>query len=68
MPNSADVHRWYSRPVLFVADVNRSLQFHVGQLGELADRSVPHRQNWWGYDATRIDDPDGNELLFPVPD
>ena len=30
------VHRWYMRPVLFVADV------------------------------LQIDDPDGNELLFPV--
>ena len=23
---------------------------------------------WWGYDALQVDDPDGNELLFPRPD
>ncbi len=26
-------HRWYARPVLFVADVNRALHFYVGMLG-----------------------------------
>jgi hypothetical protein len=26
-------HRWYSRPVLFVADLNRALRFYVDQLG-----------------------------------
>jgi hypothetical protein len=26
------MHRWYTRPVLFVADVERSLHFYVGQL------------------------------------
>lgn len=26
-------HRWYTRPVLFVADVNRALGFYVGTLG-----------------------------------
>lgn len=26
-------HRWYARPVLFVADVQRSLDFYVGKLG-----------------------------------
>jgi catechol 2,3-dioxygenase-like lactoylglutathione lyase family enzyme len=35
---------------------------------ELADRSVPHTTTWWGYDTTQVDDPDGNELFFPVPD
>ena len=33
---------------------------------ELADRSVPSKETWWGYDVLQIDDPDGNELLFPV--
>jgi catechol 2,3-dioxygenase-like lactoylglutathione lyase family enzyme len=33
---------------------------------ELAERSVPSRKSWWGYDALQIDDPDGNELLFPL--
>jgi catechol 2,3-dioxygenase-like lactoylglutathione lyase family enzyme len=27
------VHRWYTRPVLFVADVNRALRFYVEMLG-----------------------------------
>jgi catechol 2,3-dioxygenase-like lactoylglutathione lyase family enzyme len=26
-------HRWYARPVLFVADVNRALRFYVDKLG-----------------------------------
>lgn len=112
------VHRWYTRPVLFVADVNRALRFYVDVLGfekswhegdgagtvcqvnrgecemilcedatrrdrarlfveltpdgladlrrEIVERSVPSRESWWGYDVVQIDDPDGNELLFPV--
>jgi predicted enzyme related to lactoylglutathione lyase len=27
------VNRWYTRPVLFVADVNRALRFYVDVLG-----------------------------------
>jgi len=106
-------HRWYSRPVLFVADLNRALRFYLVQLGfeknwhagdvsrsdceiilcqdpmrrdkarlfieltadglkafqhELAERSVPTTATWWGYDTTQVDDPDGNELFFPVPE
>lgn len=26
-------HRWYARPVFFVADLNRSLDFYLGKLG-----------------------------------
>ena len=33
---------------------------------ELDERSVPNQLTWWGYDAIRIEDPDGNELLFPI--
>lgn len=33
---------------------------------ELAERSVPSRESWWGSDVLQVDDPDGNELLFPV--
>lgn len=114
------MHRWYSRPVLFVSDLGRAVQFYVDGLGfrkdwhagdgtgtvcqvsrtdceiilchdadrrdkarlfieltadglrdfrrELAERSIPHRATWWGYDTTQVDDPDGNELFFPVPD
>ena len=113
------VHRWYTRPVLFVADVNRALRFYIDMLGfekswhegdgagkvcqvargeceiilcedaarrdkgrlfisltaealtdlrrELVERSVPSKESWWGYDLIQIDDPDGNELLFPLP-
>jgi len=112
------VHRWYTRPVLFVADVNRALRFYIDGLGfekrwhegdgtgkvcqvnrggceiilcedatrrdkarlfvaltaealtdlrrELVERSVPSKESWWGYDVLQIDDPDGNELLFPL--
>lgn len=113
------VHRWYTRPVLFVADVNCAIRFYVNTLGfekrwhegdgtgtvcqvnhgeceiilaedatrrgtgrlfveltaagltdfrrELMERSVPTKETWWGSDALQIDDPDGNELLFPHP-
>ena len=49
--------KWYARPVLFVADVNRAIRFYVDMLGFEA---------WWGYDTMQVDDPDGNELLFPI--
>ena len=113
-------HRWYVRPVFFVADVHRALRFYVDMLGfekswhtgdgtggvcqvnhgeceiilceddarrdrarlfieltaagladlrrELDQRSVPFKETWWGYDSLQVDDPDGNELLFPIPD
>ena len=35
---------------------------------ELAERSVPTKETWWGYDTIQVDDPDGNELFFPRPD
>lgn len=111
-------HRWYARPMLFVADVESALDFYTGRLGfkkswhdgdgngkacqisracreiilceddgrkgvgrlfvaltvdgipglrrEIAERSISHKEVWWGYDAIQIDEPDGNELLFPV--
>ena len=117
---SEPAHRWYTRPVFFVADVNRAARFYVEQLGfekgwhvgdgagtvcqvnhgeceiilcedatrrdrgrlfveltaagladlrhALAERAVPTKATWWGYDSLQVDDPDGNELLFPVPD
>lgn len=110
-------HQWYTRPVLFVADINRAARFYVEKLGfqkhwheadgaggvcqvnrggceiilcvedtrkdksrlyieltpagltalrrELAERSVPHEESWWGSNVLKIVDPDGNELLFP---
>ena len=30
---SPTVHRWYARPVFFVADVNRAIRFYVDMLG-----------------------------------
>ncbi len=33
---------------------------------ELVERSVPTTETWWGYDSIQIDDPDGNELVFPI--
>lgn len=109
---------WYTRPVLFVADLDRANRFYVDRLGfwkkwhegdgegtvcqvnrgdceiilcehptrrdkarlfvelssgeltelrrELEERSVLTRETWWGYDSIQIDDPDGNELLFPT--
>ena len=114
---SSVVHKWYARPVFFVADVHRALEFYVDVLGfvkkwheadgtgtvcqvdrgeceiilcqhstrrdkgrlfieltaegiaelreEITARSIPSRISWWGYDVIQIDDPDGNELLFP---
>ena len=114
------VHRWYTRPVFFVADVQRAIHFYVDLLGfekswhtgegtggvcqvnrgeceiilcedgerrdkarlfieltpaglaelrrELAQRSVPVAETWWGYDSLQVFDPDGNELLFPISD
>ncbi|MBN8578123.1 MAG: VOC family protein [Cytophagales bacterium] len=32
-------------------------------LKEIAERSVPTKKTWWGYDVLQIEDPDGNELL-----
>jgi catechol 2,3-dioxygenase-like lactoylglutathione lyase family enzyme len=109
--------RWYTRPVLFVSDVNRAIRFYVDELGfeknwhegdgagkvcqvsrneceiilcedparrdksrlfvsltshalnelrlTVAAHSIPTKESWWGYDVLQIDDPDGNELLFP---
>lgn len=34
---------------------------------QLAERAVANRKCWWGYDVVRVEDPDGNELLFPDP-
>lgn len=31
--NETEGHRWYPRPVFFVADLSRSLRFYLGSLG-----------------------------------
>jgi len=48
-------HRWYARPVLFVADVNRALRFYVDMLG--------FEKRWHAGDGTvcQVDRP-----LFPI--
>ncbi|MGE0161255.1 MAG: VOC family protein [Gemmatimonadales bacterium] len=108
-------HVWYMRPVSFVANLERAIEFYVGRLGftkawhadegegtvcqverggceiilcedatrkdqgrlflelsregvdrllaEIEERSIPTERTWWGYEALRIADPDGNELL-----
>ena len=113
------MNRWYTRPVLFVSDLKRSLGFYIDMLGfvkdwheadgqgkvcqisraqleiilcedtsrhdkarlfveldrdglaqlrrEIVSRAIPSRESWWGYDVIQIDDPDGNEWLFPLP-
>ncbi len=112
------VHRWYTRPVFFVTDVNRAVRFYVDTLGferswhegdgagnvcqvnhgeceiilcqdgsrrdksrlfieltpegladlrrDIVARAIPSKKSWWGSDVVQVDDPDGNELLFPV--
>lgn len=35
---------------------------------EIVERSIPGKKSWWGYDVIQIDDPNGNELLFPLSD
>ena len=32
-PRNQTIHRWYTRPVVFVADVNRAARFYVEMLG-----------------------------------
>jgi catechol 2,3-dioxygenase-like lactoylglutathione lyase family enzyme len=112
-PAAAVSHFWYMRPVFFVADIQRSIDFYVDKLGfrikwhketvcqvdrgegeiilcqsadrtdkgrlfielkregfdqmvrETTERRVLTQKTWWGYDAIQINDPDGNELLFP---
>ncbi|MBV8701059.1 VOC family protein [Bradyrhizobium sp.] len=110
-----------ARPVFFVSDVERALDFYVSQLGFVGDkiyaeegqvlvggvqregcalllscqwpqknghgrywikldvltydgfradleaRGVALRDDFWGFDTMVVEDPDGNELLFPVP-
>lgn len=46
------------------------IELNVDELAELrrelVERSVPSKETWWGYASIQIDDPDGNELLFPT--
>ena len=33
---------------------------------QLAERHIATKKTWWGSDTIQVDDPDGNELLFPL--
>jgi hypothetical protein len=35
---------------------------------EIAERSIASKTTQWGYETIQIDDPDGNELYFPIPE
>ena len=35
-------------------------------VNEVAERGIPAKETWWGYDVLQIEDPDGNELLVPL--
>ncbi len=35
---------------------------------EIAQQSIPNQKFWWGSNVIQVEDPDGNELLFPLPD
>ena len=116
-PPDAVPHKWYARPVFYVTDIQRAIDFYVGRLGftkkwhegdgkgtvcqvdrseceiilcqdptrtdrgrvfveltpaghaelrqEIEARAIPSKKTWWGYDCIHVNDPDGNELLFP---
>lgn len=34
---------------------------------ELEGKGVAVKDDWWGFDTMIVEDPDGNELFFPVP-
>jgi catechol 2,3-dioxygenase-like lactoylglutathione lyase family enzyme len=120
MPEPGPLERWYTRPVLFVTDMERTRSFYMETLdftqdwgfeeedqtvvcqlvrggecevilaidaeragksrlfvslnqqdittlqAQIEDRSIETERAWWGHDVIRIQDPDGNELLFPL--
>jgi catechol 2,3-dioxygenase-like lactoylglutathione lyase family enzyme len=35
---------------------------------ELEVKGVAVKDDWWGFDTMVVEDPDGNELFFPVPE
>jgi len=34
---------------------------------ELEGKGVAIKDGWWGFDTMIVEDPDGNELFFPIP-
>jgi hypothetical protein len=44
------------------------MRFDLRDVDSDVEHSIPNRETWWGYDTIQIDDPDGNELLFPLPE
>ena len=113
--HDSDTPFWYMRPVFFVADIQRAIEFYTGKLSftkawheedgegtvcqvdrggceiilcqdaqrnsqsrvflelsragvdqlleEVAERAIPSKRTWWGYNVLKVEDPDGNELL-----
>ncbi len=47
--------------------VSLDLETFQALRAELQARSVSIKDGWWGFDTMIIEDPDGNELFFPVP-
>lgn len=70
------VHRAGCEVILCDADRKDKARLFVELTGEgmaelrreIAERAIPHKKSWWGSDVIQIDDPDGNELLFPLSD
>ena len=34
---------------------------------DLDEKGVAFKDGWWGFETMIVEDPDGNELFFPVP-
>jgi catechol 2,3-dioxygenase-like lactoylglutathione lyase family enzyme len=59
---------WYALPVLFVADIDRTLDFYVNRLGFTQSwRYEEEGQALVAQAELVIRDPDGNELYFNYP-
>ena len=65
MTENASRSQTVSRARLFIELTSEGL---ADLRREFVERAVPTRETWWGYDTLQVDDPDGNELLFPRPD
>jgi len=54
-------HRWYTRPVLFVADGLDELR------REIVERSVPSKKSWWATMWSRSSIRMAMSCCFPFP-
>ncbi|MEM7125176.1 MAG: glyoxalase superfamily protein [Chloroflexota bacterium] len=72
----AQVNRGLECELILAEDAGRAgksrvfISLEVGELAtlqqELESRKIPFEQTFWGYPVIRIEDPDGNEMLFPL--